>query len=292
MDFLIQSFEEHSILWILVSTFVGALIGSSFKFIFDTIATTSYGYRVSSKRLMRAYQYPLLHAADSLDRRLENMIKFIDEKWCDDPDDDYYRISTLYLFGMYFGWCMIFELMGILGIERSDKKTREFSKHFYNVFKGLTGYHYFEKVSDGEISGIFEAYIPRFALTAIGELMIKKEPEERSKLPRLLGFVEFYDQINKSEQFKRWFSYIEKRILCNHSPSKSSAKWNRLLVFATTLRVFLAFLDPKGRLTKKRKINYLHRIHHSVSEQLMKDIQAAKMDKLVELFPAPSESLS
>lgn len=273
MEFLRQSFQEHSVIWLLISAGVGGLIGALIKFVFETVIASHYESRLNSQKMLRQFRYPLLRAADSLDRRLENLIHFVDQKWYDDPDDDYYRLSTLYLFGCYLGWAKILEDAAYLEFEGSNTSARNFSIRFNRVFKALSGYWYFKSVSKDEMKDIDSATVPRFALTAIGELMQKSAgKKDADSLPKVLGFVEFSKQLSTSNDFKKWFKYLESGILLNQQPSSKSAHWNRLLVVATQLRAFLTFLDPSGRQTAPRQIEYLKRMHPAVAEKVKMEL--------------------
>jgi hypothetical protein len=257
------------------------VIGALLKFVFETIFALRYQYRIAAKKMLRRYRYPLLRAADSLDRRLGNLIQFIEKKWYEDPQDDYYRLSTLYLFGAYLGWCKILEDAAFLEFETSDRKAREFSIHFYRVFKALTGFWYFSDMGEGKIEGVEKATVPRLALTAIGELMIQSPSEDKNEMPKILGFVKFSKLMKESPEFQKWFGYLENGILINHSPSKSSARWNRLLVVASILRAFVTFLDPKSRQTAPRQIHYLKRINPIVAGKVRQELTEMKMQGLI-----------
>jgi hypothetical protein len=280
-NFLLRSIQEHTVLWILISAGLGGIMGALIKFVFETVAALRYQQRVTARKMLRRYRYPLLRAADSLDRRLENMINFIEKKWYEDRQDDYYRLSTLYLFGSYLGWCKTLEDAAYFDFERSDRRAREFSIRFYRVFKALTGFWYFSGLDEGEIEGIEEATVPRLALTAIGELMLQNSTEDKDQMPKLLGFVEFSRRLKESSEFQRWFGYLEKGILTDHKPSRSSARWNRLLVVASILRAFVTFLDPKSRQTTPRQIRYLKRMNPKVADRVQEELLKMKMQELI-----------
>ena len=274
MPFLFPSFEENSIPWVILTGGVGALLGASFKFIFDNLLGPTLESSRAARAAMRKYSYPLLRAAEALDRRLENLFRHADKKWFDDPKDDYYRISTLYLFGCYFGWCNILEKEAFLEYVESDKKARDFSTQFYRVFKGITGFYYFEDLLEEEsISAeqVEAATVPRLALTAIGELMVKS-PAGKDTLPSLIDFVEFAGTFAASDNFQRWFAYLI-ALLTDLEHSRSDPRWNRLLVFATNLRTFVSFLDPAHRQTRPRYIYYLPSLHPRVEARLRKELE-------------------
>jgi hypothetical protein len=270
---LLFSLDENSIPWIAVSGVIGALSAAGIRFLFDQVLSPGLQSARKAKAAVRRYSYPLLRAAETLDRRIENLIRFADQKWFDDPDDDYYRLSTLYLFGCYFGWCNILENEAFLEYVRSDRKARVFSTRFYTVFKGITGFFYFQDlITEEELSTteVENATVPRLALTAIGELMTKS-PEGNGGMSKVCSFVEFTRSYSESEDFKKWFAYVHD-LLFGLEPGRLRPRWNRLLVFATNLRSFVSFLDPALRQTRPRKIFYLPRLHPKVESRLRKEL--------------------
>ena len=280
IEFILRSFEEYSIIWIIISAGIGGLIGSLIDFIFNQLITPKLQISRDSKAAIKKYRYPILRSADTLDRRLENLIKFVDRKWFDDPEDDYYRLSTLYLMGCYFGWSKVLEDEAFLEYELSNKKAKQFSIQFNRVFKGLTGFYYFKDVKDSEMSDIKQASVPRLALTAIGELMLKKSKSEDG-MPSVLDFVEFIRQYESSPDFKRWFGYLE-QLLSDLKRDGNDAKWNRLVVFASNLRGFVAFLDKDGRQTSRRRIDYLDPLNPKVHKLLTDELAKSGFAKILD----------
>jgi hypothetical protein len=281
MDLLVHSIEEHSLLWVVLSAGFGGLIGALIKFLFETVLALRYQQRITAKKMLRRYRFPLLRAADSLDRRIENFIRFANKKWYDDKHDEYYRVSTLYLFGAYLGWCKILEDSAYLEFEKSDRNAREFSIFFNRVFKGLTNFSYFVGLSEEEMDGVEAATVPRLALTAIGELMRTETDSSKDHAMKILGFVEFSQRLQNSPAFAKWFGYLENGILLNQQPSKSSASWNRLLVVATNLRGLIIFLDPKGRQTALRQIPFLNRMNPKVAKKIREELLEMRLEKYI-----------
>ncbi len=270
IEFILRSFEEYSIIWIIISAGIGGLIGSLIDFIFNQLIAPRLQISRDAKAAIKKYRYPILRSADTLDRRLENLIKFVDRKWLDDPEDNYYRLSTLYILGCYFGWSKVLEDEAFLEYELSNKRAKQFSIQFNRVFKGLTGFYYFKDVDDSEMPNIKQASVPRLALTAVGELMLKKSQDEDG-MPAVLDFVEFIRQYESSPDFKRWFGYLE-QLLSNLEKDRNNANWNRLIVFASNLREFVAFLDKEGRQTSRREIEYLRHLNPKIRELLADEL--------------------
>ena len=161
-----------------------------------------------------------------------------------------------------------------LEFELSDTEEKEFMRHFYRVFKGINSFYYFESVL-GEMPDIESATVPRFVLTAIGELMIKKPDKKEGGSPSVIGFVDFTKKYRSNEEgFKEWFSYLE-NILSHIEKDRSNAYWNRLSVFAITLRLMILYLDPKNRLTARRRTHYLGYLHPNVQARANHELRKA-----------------
>lgn len=256
--------------WVLIAVAAaGGLIGALAKFVFEQVLASRFQESRSARATVRKYSYPLLRAADTLDRRLENYIMHVKKGWFDLQDDDYYRLGTLYQFGSYFAWCTILEEAAFIGHHRSNQRAREFSRNFYTVFKGLSGFHCFSEFErvhrDVDVS---KAGVPRLALTAIGELMVRRTEDGVT----VMGFVDFCREYRASSEFKEWFRHVED-LFREMRPSKRDPRWNRILVFATTLRAFIFFLDPQNRQTSPRAVNYLERMSPDVSKVLRSDLR-------------------
>lgn len=278
MNPLLQSFESQSIIWILISVGVGGLLAKCSEFLFVHIAGPRYKRKKEARALLKKYSCPILKAADSLDRRVQGMIDYIDKNEFNDPEDDYYRLSTLYVFGRYFGWCHILESQTFLEFELSDIEEKRFNKCFYRVFKGINSFYYFDDLVEDEMSSIKAATVPHFAHTAIGELMIEKSDGYAE--PTVIEFTKFTQKYENSPDFKKWFSYLE-TMLAGVKKSEENAHWNRLIVFAINLRLFISYLDPKNRLTAPRKIHYLEHLHPKIRERIYRELEEAGFSHLI-----------
>lgn len=127
---------------------------------------------------------------------------------------------------------------------------------------------------------IEDAVIPRFVLTAIGELMIKENKITKNELPTILNFIEF-TQNYKTEEFQKWYSYL-KNMLSKLEKSEENAQWNRLLIFAINLRVFVYFLDPRSRQTAPHKINYFKHLHPKIEALVRKELEESGYSCMIE----------
>lgn len=279
MDALFRSFEENSIIWILLSLGVGGVIGATIKLLFEQVFGPGLESKRTAKRALSTYTYPLLRAADALDARLANLIRFVDSGWFDDEDDSHYRLGTLFLLGSYFGWCKILEDAAFLEFQGSDRKARRFNTHFYRVFKALTAHYYIQDLGNAQESPGETGNVPRLAITAIGELMTVGE-EDQQDARRVLPFLEFTRRYEASEDMRQWFAYLT-RLFGHLRRSKSDPRWNRAVVLATNLRVFVAHLDPRGRGTSRRRIHYMKHLHPTVAERVRNEIVASGYGRMI-----------
>ncbi len=282
LNIFTQSFEQYSILWLLLSGVIGGLISSTIKFLYDQVWGPALQQRRATKTAIANYKYPLLRAADTLDRRIQNFYQYGDPEWYNSKTDNYYRRTMQYVFGSYFGWSRILEQEAGL----FEPEGRIFNTEFYRVFKGLTSFYYLKDFANANAGHIEKATIPRFALTAMGELMINKNaPQGGSKTngsigsDKVIGFLEFL-KLADTPEFLKWFGYLDNLFNIGRKTS-SDLKWNRVLIFATNLRVFVNFLDPNHKLTAGRSIYYLNDMDSQVAAVVRKELVESGFDQLI-----------
>ena len=255
-ELLLGSFEQYSLLWLVLSAGIGGIIGGWSKFLFEQMLPAQLKMRMEARQAFKKYRYPIIRAADALDRRLQNFVQFVDRKWYDDVRDSYYCISTLYLMGAYFGWCKILEDESFIELLHSDKRAKKHTIMLNTVYKGLTGFEYFARNPDIPTAAVEAVEVPRLAITAIGELMVKRTAENgKEAKASVLGFVEFVNAYNSNPDFQKWFGYLD-NLFAGMKPGRNEAQWNRLLVFAINLRTLITFMDPEGRQTAPRILHY------------------------------------
>jgi hypothetical protein len=281
LEVLKQSIEEHSILWILASGLIGGFIGSFSKFLFETLLATRLKARNEADAALDNFKYPLLRAADALDRRLENWIRHgAGKNWFEDADDEYYKLSTLYLLGTYLGWCLILERLAISRHMLSHRKARKFNKSFFGVFKSITGQSYFASFPRPS-NQLALAGVPRLQLTEIGEQMVASSPETwRKNEPDIIGYVEFKRRYKETPAFKESFAVVE-QLFTGTLPRSTDAQFNRILVIATVLRTFVADLDPRHRQVTPRGIYYLEKMHSAVAQSVWNDLKSRNFCHIV-----------
>jgi hypothetical protein len=177
------------------------------------------------------------------------MIRNEGEHWFD--TDEYFRLSTLYIFGEYFAWIRILELtFGFVPYE-SSSGGRELNFRLNGPFRALTSHTYFSGYVD--VKTIDASQVPRLMLSAIGEGMTSS-----SGAP--INFTDFLAKYADDMRLRRWFSDLESFLLAAH-PS-DTVRWDRLIATGATLRLLIRFLDPKGNLVAGRSPSNLGLLGH------------------------------
>ena len=143
---LSQSLDEHTFAWLLITTIVGGVIGSGITFIYEDVLRPWLTFRRDTHRLVKTYTTPLVRATESLERRLENFSANDGSDWY--RDDEYYRMSTLFVFAEYLGLIRTLEReFGFVPLE-SDERGRRLQLRLSGLFRSLTSFAYFKGTAD------------------------------------------------------------------------------------------------------------------------------------------------
>jgi hypothetical protein len=251
VDWLTSSFNDRSVAWIVLSSFVGGLMGVAVKFGFEDVLRPILGLHRETRRVVQRYRAPLVRSADSLERRLNILIRNEDKAWF--TNDEYFRISTLYQFGVVLGWIRVIEQrFGFLPFETSRRGSR-FNQHVNGIFRALSSHAYFRGV--GDAAAIEASAVPRLMLTAVGEAMSGKGED-----PTVIGFTDFVALYSNETRFRRWFLELENFLA--KANLDNPLNWDRLIATAANLRGLIRLLDPKGAMVNARTLENLERIKH------------------------------
>jgi len=243
-----RSFDQYTVVWLLVSSVIGGVVGASIKFIFDDVLSPRLGSRRETRRTIRKYTTPLIRSAEALERRINIMIRNESKRWFD--TDDYFRLSTLYIFGEYFAWIRILErTFGFVPYE-SRKRGREFNFRLNGPFRALTSHAYFHGIDPDIIDA---NSVPRLMLTAIGEGMTSGDGTP-------MTFTEFLGNYADDARLRRWFADLETFLSGVHK--NNAIRWDRLIAAGATLRFLIRFLDPRGTLVPTRDASSLDKLAH------------------------------
>ncbi len=238
MDWISRSFEEHTLIWLLISTVVGGVVGSGITFAYEDVLRPWLSFRRDTGRLVRKYTTPLLRSAESLERRIDNLVQNLKHGWY--ADDEYYRVSTLFVFGDYLGLVQILDReFGFVPVE-SAGRGRRFQRRLTGLFRALTSAAYF-RAPGGQRVGADTA-IPRFMLRAIGEAMTdEKDPA------KTMEFTDFTLRYGSDAQFRRWFAELD-TFLRATTDSRDDRRRARLIAAQANLRALMMLLDPRGKM--------------------------------------------
>lgn len=245
LEWLSKSYEEHSIAWLLIASILGGLVSLSLKFLFDTYFNAIFEQRRERSRLVNHYNSPLLRTAISLERRVNNLIR--SGKSSGYGEDDYYTISTLYLFAEHLAWIRILERKINFLQFNNSKKSKEFQRRLNGIFRALTSWGYFKKHETYSVEQIENSSIPRLILTAIGEAMIQEKDGEC--LP--IEFTSFVDGYYHKPNDFRWFTYLGNFLNCF---TDNSLIFGRLIILQAHLQFFISFLQKEKRFEISEKL--------------------------------------
>lgn len=257
-----QSVHENTVLWLVISSVVGGIIGSAVRFGFEDVLRP----RVSGAREIRAlttkYSTPLIRSAESLERRINNFLRNLDQGWY--GADDYYRTSTLYAFANYLAWIAIIEeRFGFLPYE-SSRSGRVFNMRINGFFRAMSSFSYFSWSADR--AAVDASQVPRLALTAMGE--VAENPDGSAPL----RYSEFTSVYADNVAFQDTFGFLDK-FLRNVEADEPFAH-DRLVAAGANLRAQIRFLDPRGSFVALRGPSNLNLTRHpEVASQLTEEFR-------------------
>lgn len=252
MNWFTQPFGQYTVAWLLVSSFVGGVIGASVRFLFEDVLRPRLGWHREAEQIVRRYTTPIVRAADSLERRINILVRNEKEHWFE--NDEYFRMSSLYQFGVLLGWIRILERkFGFLPFE-SSRRGSQFNSRVNGIFRALSSHAYFHTwIAD--VASVDASLVPRLMFSAIGEAMTAEADEAN-----VLDFTEFVASYANEPRFRRWFLELEIFLAAAHPID--SLRWDRLIASAASLRALVRFLDPKGTMVRKRPIANLDKLRH------------------------------
>jgi hypothetical protein len=251
MSWLTRSFDEYTLIWLVISSTLGGAIGAAITFLFQDLLGPWLTYRRESDRILRKYTTPLLRSATRLENRINIVVRNADQPWY--ANDEYFRLSTLYIFGDYLGWVRNIEReYGFVPIE-SARRGQLFNERFNGFFAAMTSFSYFRWAEDTQ--AVADSALPRLMCSAIGEAMTSED--DRTKV---MGFTEFATTYSNDEQFRRWFADLDAHL--RRSQPSDAFWWDRLIVAQANLRALCAFLDKKGHMVRKAHMANLELLNH------------------------------
>ena len=230
---------------LVVTALIGTFIGASGKFIFEQIIPQWRAKR-AKRNAIQKYSFPLWRSSKYLLGVLtDSLFGKVDPSWRM-SNDNYYKLKTLYFFGLFFGWCRSISnenLKEYIELNPGIKSSilDSFTQRFNDVHKSISDPSYFTEFEDTSSANnghnsIENSRIPSLVLTCIGELMIKKVGDKETSTTAL-NFLEFVNKYNTNQEFKTWFDYFD-RLFDDLESEKMNVKWNRLMLFYFYLENF------------------------------------------------------
>lgn len=265
-SWLTHAFGQFTVGWALISAVIGGAVGAGIKFLFEGLLTPGLNRKREARRLIDLYTAPLRRSAEALERQLNNLVRNVAR--ASYRDSPYYRLSTLYTFGEYLAWIKLIERDFGFVDYGSSRRSQEFSKLLYGLFRALTSFAYFRWARDRKDipeSSIEDSGVPRNMLRAIGEAMVDDGGERRTK-----EFTQFVLSFEKDAQFARWFQELDAMLLGAEQGDLFAR--DRLIAAGANLRALVAFLDPDNKTNSPRHLENRWRITHpEIREQLERE---------------------
>ncbi|MBE9001147.1 hypothetical protein IQ274_23720 [Nostoc sp. LEGE 12447] len=247
-DWLQKSFQQNSILWLLVSSIIGGIIGAMTKLIFDVILPQKLQNSLQVKKVVEKYRNPILRASLDLQSRLYNIVdqSFL-QIYChrSDVDKEYAITSTLYVFAEFLAWTEILRREVQFLDFGNAKSNQELERLLGNISRQFT--------SDALN---FTFRLPKGQQRAIGEIMIVE-----GESLECIGFAKFASKLENEPDFSRWFSSLKEDIRVLASQPKNYGERlqddQRLVEIYNALVKLLEFLDPNYVYVPKKRMKVL-----------------------------------
>ena len=250
MGWLTDSFEQYSIAWILISAFVGGVIGSATKFLFEDVFRPRLGLRRDAKAVLTRFTTPLMRSSETLERQINNFVRNADKDWY--GTSDYYRLSTLYSFAEYLAWVRLIERrLGFIAIEHSHG-GRRLDEGINGLFRAMSSFHYFRWTDDEAVE---RSTVPRRLFTAMGEVSIVRQDGGDA----VLEFSDFCVRYVNDQQFRRWFRELDEFLAAVRD---EPFRWDRLIAAGANLRILVRLLERSAGVGHDQRIANLDRLRH------------------------------
>lgn len=251
-DWLTRSFQEHSIIWLLVSSILGGVIGASMRFLFDVLLPQRLKDRQDIIAAKRKYATPILLAADDLRKRYSNLIQHIDliekEEWLSSKKSDtYYYLSTLYTVAQFMGWRQILRHTVVYLDFTTTAETRRYENFLVAIQQGFTKPNLLQNTTSSDPSNSPDKWIYTFWLQALGDSMIVREGSDY----RVKDYASFCSSLSQPDQacFKEWIAALR----CLFVDLKSSdPRFRRIVATHCVLNAFVDQVDPHHLRTDKQ----------------------------------------
>jgi hypothetical protein len=242
-DWLQKAFEANSVIWLLLSSLIGGIIGASLRLVFEVLLPQSLQQRREALAVELKYRTPILLAAEELRNRLSNIIRNIrsieQENWLQYNPPGYYYLSTLFVVAQLFGWIRILRKRVTYLDLASTQATRRFERFLGLIEKAFSDPGLLRTPSTGLVTTAKDRWVFSFWLQAIGDHMIDDHGDEVTTL----GYEAFTKDLAAGGQAPQpWFNALGAvfRDLRQDDP-----RFRRLIAAHMILHAFVELLDPQ-----------------------------------------------
>jgi hypothetical protein len=241
MEWLIQAFNEKSIIWLLLSSIVAMLSGFVSSWLTYTyisrreiLEKSELENRIKKQERIRQeiirWSNPILASVQELKGRLNNIVdegylvlskdyeRQINSSWS--ISYDYFMNSTLYLFGQYFCWTRMLEEELNFELFESQIEKDNFFFAMRKVSKSLSTFPPSYSCSGRDVQ------IFRLQQRVIGELLVTVDSKDRRVVISYADFLKRLED-NSDDSFKQHFFPLQ-NLLEDINP-ESGCRWKRLL---------------------------------------------------------------
>jgi len=253
ISWLQQTFQENSILWLVLSSIMGGFIGASAKFIFDVVLPNKLQQGREAIAIKRKYTSPILLSAQSLRDRLENIIKNIEsiekQNWLPaEGGQNYYYKSTLFVVGQFFGWVQILRRNIVYLDFAVTKETQKFERFLNLIENGFTNPALYEQAKTGLPHQSQDKWVFKYILQSLGALMVTHD-EQGHRAIDYVAFCKLYES-SDGDDFRSWFSHLEEIF---KGLNANDVRFKRIIAIHIVINSFVDYLDPKHLHTEKQK---------------------------------------
>jgi hypothetical protein len=251
-DWLTKSFQEHSILWLLVSSILGGIIGASLRFLFDVLLPQHLKDRRDIIAAKRKYATPILLAADDLRKRYANIIQHIGlierEGWLSPENlDKYYYWSTLYTVAQFIGWRQILRHTVVYLDFTTTSETRRFENFLVAIQRGFTKPDLLQNDVASDPTRSEDKWVYTFWLQAIGDSMIIRDGSDY----RVKEYAAFCSDVSQLDQhcLKEWIDALGILFI---NLKATDPRFRRIVATHCVLNAFIDQVDPHHLRTDKQ----------------------------------------
>ena len=280
-DWLTRSFQEHSILWLLLSSIVGGVIGATVKFLFESLLPQRLTQKREIIAVKRKYSTPILLAADELRDRMLNMIRLIDsienENWLPSTDlSGYYYLSTLFTVARFIGWQRILRREVVYLDFTTTTETKTFEDFMTAIRRGFTDPALLGERHVSAPEETDDKWVYSFWFQGIGDSMILQAGANSFTM----NYAAFIRLLRGSQHndLKDWLVELGHMFT---DLKANDIRFRRIVAIHAILNAFINYADPKHLRTEKQSYHWalLHPAEQEVIKAKIRTISPAALNE-------------